>query len=60
MPEGPDQPIEFLKSFVNLDDPCQQAKVLVLVTPTFVGATDHPLAQPASTLPASRRQYTPT
>jgi hypothetical protein len=28
MPEGPDQPIEFLKSFAALDDPRQQAKSL--------------------------------
>ena len=28
MTEGCDQPIEFLKSFADLDDPRQQAKVL--------------------------------
>ena len=28
MTEGPDQPIEFLKSFADLEDPRQQAKVL--------------------------------
>ena len=27
MTEGPDRSIEFLKSFANLDDPRQQAKV---------------------------------